>query len=264
MKWLLLCVCVYSLPCFAQNGARSYALAGVSVLDTDAWATRSNPAGLASGVGVSAGACSKMGYLVTSLLTHQLALAVPHGSGAFGGMLQQRGWGDFREGILSVGYGRMLNSGFRVGMHADYVHRSVRNHHREGTLAFGLGMQVRVGSEWWLGSYVLNPIVLRWADAEPLPTYMRIGLQWEASASANLWIELEKGLASVLLIRSGVEYMLSRYIFLRFGASSGAEVLSFGFGYEHKGSVQFQVASTWHLQLGWSPALGVVLVPERK
>lgn len=264
MKWLLLCIFLYSLPCYAQTGARSYAMAGASVFDTDAWATRNNPAGLAGVSGFSAGGCSTMGYLITSLLTHQLAVAVSHGGGAFGGMLQQRGWGDFREGSFSLGYGRMLKSGFRAGMHADYVHRSVRNHLREGALSIGMGIQVRIGADWWLGSYVQNPIVLRWPDAEPLPTFMRIGFQWEASANARLFVELEKGLFSPLIIRAGLEYTLNNHFFLRFGSSSGAEALSFGFGYEHKGNVQFQVANSWHLQLGWSPALGVLIVPGQR
>jgi hypothetical protein len=259
MKWtVVVWMCWWGMSLLAQDGARSTGMAGVSAMETGVWAVRNNPSGLSELEFFTAALASGSGFLVPGWHAHQLAAAAPLGIGGGGVVLAQEGWGDYRSGRLSLGYGLKLSEGFRLGWHADYLYRSVKQYFAESGLSFGIGVQAKVGEECWLAGYVQNPARLRWRNEEPLPALMRMALQWSPSEAVSLETELEYALSEAPRLRFGVEYAPGARVHLRLGAGSGPEILSFGFGYRAAPNLECEVAALWHWQLGWSPALGLV------
>lgn len=259
MKWtVVVWMCLWGMSLLAQDGARSAGMAGVSAMETGVWAVRNNPSGLSELASATLALTSGNGYLVPGWQAHQLAAAAPLGIGGGGVVLAQEGWGDYRSGRLSLGYGLKLSEGFRLGWHADYLYRSVKQYFAESGLSFGIGVQVKVGEECWLAGYIQNPARLRWRHGEPLPALMRLALQWSLSEAVRLETELEYVLSEAPRLRVGVEYLPEKRVVFRIGGGAGPEMLSFGFGYRSAETAEWQLAALWHWQLGWSPALGVV------
>jgi len=89
---------------------------------------------------------------------------------------------------------------------------------------------------------------------ERIPTIIRLGLNYKFSEQVLATIEAEKDLLNIPAFRAGLEYHTNNILFLRAGAGTGPNLMSFGVGIA-KDALAFDLAASYHQTLGFSPEI---------
>jgi hypothetical protein len=263
--WIILCFifldfnCAYSAGDHTVIGGRAAALGTTSVTQSDEWSVFNNQAGLAWCRRFSAGIYFENRYLVKDLSLKALAITLPAGRGAFGVSIRHFGFALYSEMNTGIAYGMRLTKRFSAGVQVDYLRLHVADGFKDNSVfSCEIGLQFRASEQLWLGLHVANPVPVKLSSLtkERLPTLMRFGLSWRITDGLHSDIEVEKDLVHKPVIKAGIEYRPAKSLFIRIGLRSNPATFTFGFGLEF-GNLQFDIASSYHLVLGYSPQVSL-------
>jgi hypothetical protein len=259
---LILSFACYNAHAISEHGSlggKSAGLGYTSVTSTDEWSAVNNQAGLAWCRKFSVSFYYENRFLLTDLSQKALAVTLPVGGGAFGFSLCYFGFPQYSETNPGIAYGIRLTKRFSAGIQIDYLCLHIEDGFRDNSvLSCKIGLQFHASEHLLLGLHVTNPIPVKISSLtnDRLSSLIRFGLSWKISDVLRCDAEVEKELIDNPMIKAGIEYKPAKCFSIRTGLRSGPTLLTFGIGLEF-GHFQFDLASSYHLILGYSPQVSV-------
>ena len=92
---------------------------------------------------------------------------------------------------------------------------------------------------------------------------MRLGMAYTFSEKVFVTFEAEKDIDFKAVFKAGMEYKANDKIYLRAGIGTNPNLATFGVGVYHKG-LKFDIASSYHQVLGFTPEISLVYQFEKK
>jgi hypothetical protein len=227
----------------------------------DFWSLWHNQAGLGFCRRFSAGFHHENRFLVKELALSSAGITVPTGTGTFGISWSHFGFRDYHENKFGLALGRAFHERFAAGLQLDYLNTFVRDElGGSGTVAIEAGILAEPLENLWIGFHVFNPTVSSLSERgnERIPVIMRMGLGTRFGERIFLAVETEKDLdVPKAVFKTGLEYRLIEYIYLRTGLSVQEYVQhSFGVGFQ-KFSFQADLAFSFQQILGYTPYFSI-------
>jgi hypothetical protein len=252
--------CVYAAGDYKATGGRAAALGYTSVTQSDEWSVFNNQAGLAWCKRFSAGIYFENRFFLEDLSGKALAITLPVGKGAFGVSFFQFGFSQYSEINTGISYGMHLTKRFSAGVQVNYLRLHVADGFKDNSVfSCAVGLQFRASDHLWLGLHLANPVPAKLSPKanDRLPTLMRFGISWRISDKLHCDAEVEKDLIQKPVLKAGIEYRPAKSFSIRLGFLTNPATFTFGFGTGF-GNLQFDLASSYNLILGYSPQASMV------
>ena len=244
-------------------GARQTGLNHCSVALSDFWSIQNNQAGMALIKNLTVGVAYENRFLVPQMGTANLALIYPLKIGNMGLSMSYFGYALYNEMKIGLAYARSFGPRLRVGVQLDYLQTGMGDiYGHKSNVTFELGVQSDVNSHLTFGVYVFNPVRVKLADYanEKIPAVYRFGIAYHFSSKLLTTAEVEKNTGfQPVILRGGIEYNVKKQFFFRVGFGTFRDIFSFGFGW-HKKHMQFDIGTTMHQSLGFSPQTSLVFI----
>ncbi|MCX6247926.1 MAG: hypothetical protein NTW10_09345 [Bacteroidetes bacterium] len=240
-------------------GGRAAALGYTAVTRSDEWSAFNNQAGLAWCRRFSAGIYFENRFLLKEVSEKALAVTLPVNKGAFGVSFHHFGFSLYSEMNAGIAYGMRLTKNFSAGIQADYLRLHVADGFKDNTVfSCEIGLQFRAGEHLWLGLHMANPVPVKLSqgNGERIPAVIRFGLSWRITEGLSSEAEVEKNLVRKPSLKAGIEYRPAKPLFIRIGFLSNPATFTFGAGLE-LGNLHLDVASSYHMVLGYSPQVSI-------
>jgi hypothetical protein len=250
-----------SLPFIARagfesngRGARPIALGNAFVAMADnQWTTIYNPAGLAR-IPTIQGALFLVPeqFGLRELRTVSAATAIPFKFATAGLVLEQFGFDLYRETVVAIGVGRIVDDYVAVGMTVNLNSVSIDRYGTATEATIDVGVLVNILSDVRLGFDWKNPSATSVGAArESLPQVQSVGISYELTQQSQICVEVEKDIRFPFVAKLGFEQRFLQSFAFRFGLSNNPDKFSFGMGASTSG-LEFSYAGYSHPQLGWT------------
>jgi hypothetical protein len=244
---------------FSVTGARAAAMGFSSVAVSDEWSAFNNPGGLANFRKYSAGFYFENRFLVEEMSLKAVTVTLPVWRGTFGLALLHNGFSLYSEIKGGIGYGMSFGKYVSGGIQLNVLRISQsEGYGNKNFFSFDAGVQLRASEHITVGVHIANPLSSRISEDFPerLPATIRLGLLWKISKTVLTTVEAEKDLTHKPVFRVGLEYHLAKPLYARIGFMTNPTLFTIGTGMEF-GSFRFDLASGYHLVLGYSPQASV-------
>lgn len=240
------------------SGARSTALGFTSIYMTDFWSAINNQAGLASINRMTMGVFVENKFMIKSLNTKSIAIALPFNNGTFGLSLRQFGENEFNETNIGISYGMKLTEKLSAGL--QLFHYAI-NQNKElgltGIYSFQGGIIYEHDKNLRIAFHFFNPqFISNNLDRPELAGITKLGLSYHLSGTLEGFLELQSHTKFGNGINSGIEYLNADKFAFRIGYSSISEKITFGIGLKLKNLI-LDFSSSMHNALGYSPQLSI-------
>lgn len=248
-------------------GARPAAMANAALSFTDVWSLYHNQAGIAYLDGPTAGVFYESRFLMREFAFSGLAAAMPLGNGAVGLSYTGFGFSVYQENKVGLAYAQKLAKTFSASVQLNYHNTRINTdgYGSRSNVTAELGVRMDVSKKVVIAAHLYNPLRAKMNDFnnERLPTVLRLGGAYRISDDLLLAIETEKDIEQEPLFRGGIEYRPADILFLRVGASNQPGLLAFGFGFAFD-AWRFDIATSYHNLLGYSPQASLTYAPGKK
>ena len=244
----------------APLGARSQGMAGCgTAISGDLWNAQNNQAGLAFIKTFQAGAFYESRFMVNGLGMKAMAAALPTKQGVFGLDISSFGFNLYSENKAGLSYAKAFGTRFAASVQLDYFNTHIaENYGSASTICGEFGLMAMPVKNLTLGFHIFNPTRSKLSGnlTERIPTIMRLGTVYSFSDRVFVSLEAEKDVDYKPVLRGGIEYRPIDNFYLRAGAASQPNMMSFGCGIVMK-KLRLDIASTFHSVLGFSPSVGL-------
>lgn len=256
---------VHPLPVIATGdnylfGGRTAGMANASISLYDFWAVSHNQAGLARLERPTAGVYFENKFLLDALNFGAGAVAYPTSSGVFAFNFTHFGFDLYGENKFGLGYARDFGERFSTGIQLNYHHtRLAEDYGSRGNLSFEIGTIFEILPDLHIGAHLFNPTRSKVADYanERIPTILRTGFSYTFSEKVIVVLEAEQSSEQKATFKAGIDYHILDYFSIRGGIGTRPASNAFGFGFR-LGSLQIDLASSYHYVLGYSPQVSLV------
>lgn len=255
------------IPCMAGNmpaGARPAAMANAAVAIYDFWGLTHNQAGIAKTNKPMMAMYADNRYMIPELSQVSAGFVKPSGRGALGGSVCWFGNELYHEGNVGIAYARMFGGKLAAGVKLNYLFVSLGDGlGSTGNVAAEAGLLCEILPGLIAGAHVYNPGRAKIAAYNYLehderhPAVIRSGLSYSFSETLLVTIEAKKDIRHNARAKAGLEYGFGEQMTLRAGIATNPMENSFGFGLR-AGGWQFDIASSYHYILGYSPQAGIL------
>lgn len=235
-------------------GSRSAGIAHSSVAISDLWAVQNNPACMVDINKISAGLYYENRFLIKELSLKSFVLAVPVNFGVIGLSVNYFGFSLYNESKIGLAYARKFGERFSAALQIDYLSTRIgENYGNKSLLTFDVGLSSKINDKLTIAAHIFNPQsaeISRSYD-ERTPAIIKIGAAYFISDGLLLSFEADKNINNDAIIKSGIEYLLMKKVYLRTGISTNPLINFFGVGFNFKNfTVDF--SSSIHNVLGFS------------
>ena len=241
------------------SGSRSAALGFNSICLTDFWSAINNQAGLASIDRMTTGIFVENKFMIQSLSTKSIALALPLPNGTFGLSLSQFGETEYNETHIGISYGMKLTEKLSAGI--QLFHYAINQNNelgRAGVFSFQGGFIYEHDKNFRIAFHFFNPEFISTNINKPeLAGITKIGMSYRLSGTLEGFLEVQSYTKFGNGINSGIEYRNSDKFAFRIGYSSFSEKITFGIGLKLK-NLMLDFSSSMHNALGYSPQLSII------
>lgn len=248
------------------NGARSAAMGNTGLNFNDINSLFNNQAGLADLEATSFLIAAERKFALADLNNLTAGVALPTSSGTFGISLNYFGFDLYNETKVGLAYSRRLMDKLSVGIQFDMLNTRIPEYGSKNLFTFEIGLQSELSKNLTLGFHLFNPVKLETVEGEYLPTVIQGGISYAPSKKVLVNVELEKDIDFPFTIRTGIEYEMVDNFWLRLGVNTEPASVNFGIGYLMQNGLRLDIASSYHQELGFTPAvsLGFDLKKEKK
>ena len=267
MRWKMICFILFMQSIYVHGtgggilpGGRISAMGSAAVATTGIWSVATNQAGIAWSQGWQAGLYAENRFLVKELCYEAVALTWSGRPGAFGIVVSYSGFQLFNEITAGITYARKFGRRFSVGVQLYYNRIQLGEEYGSKSLVSGkIGLMYKPDDSWTLGVQVCNPVPVKISDypEERLPVLFRLGIGYNISGKVLVLLEGEKDLEHKPVIRTGLEIKLASMVWGRLGVISDPFMVTGGIGLM-LGKIRIDIATQFHMVLGFSPSLSVV------
>jgi hypothetical protein len=245
------------------TGAKAAGLGWSAVTASDNWSSANNPAGIAWLTGWSGGLFAGNFFLVKELSYEAVSLVWSGRPGGFGLVIGYYGFSACNEVFTGISYARKFGKRLGIGLQLNYQRIGFsEGYGSKGMVSAKIGLMVKPGDHWTIGMSVSNPVPVKLSDnpKELLPLLFRLGVGYTIHDKVWLTLEGEKDLLHPVTIRSGIEVKVFSILTGRIGMATGPFVFTAGTGLRLK-QWQIDIATGYHMVLGFSPALSLTWHP---
>lgn len=243
------------------HGGRSAAMSFADVCIRDFWSLRNNQAGLAWLQSPAAGIFYENRFGMKELGFQSIGFIYPFSFGTIGITADYYGSDSYHETTTGIAWGMKLHENLSAGVQLDYLTTfiDVEQFNQASSVTFEIGVLYQVNEEIWIGSQIYNPIRQEMESEayEKVPAVFSLGALFEVSDGLILSAETEKITDKAESYHLGIEYEILKETYARLGISTRESIFSFGFE-TRINSLKFQLASSMHQALGFSPMASLV------
>jgi hypothetical protein len=255
--WAVTCTQGQTDPITQAHGARSQGMGNTKVFLPDAWTYFNNIGALdrLEETRVSAGFDSRFG--ISDLNSVDLALGWKNEFGTIGLGFSRFGGKLFNQQLFGFGFSNTLGI-VSMGAKVDWFQTQIEGFGTGNAFIFSLGGVAELGPRIFLGANFsnLNRAKLSQNNEQRLPTAIQMGVSYLPTKTVRILTEIEKDIALKPVFKSGIEYILRDWIFLRTGISSNPARMTFGlgmrkdqFGFDYAYGQNTALGRTHHLSL---------------
>lgn len=195
----------------------------------------------------------------SALSTGSGSYVEPTSFGTFSGGFSIYGFDLYKETKIGLSYSRKIVDKFSLGITSFYQHISIKNYGSKGYLSFNLGGIAEITKPFRLGFLLENLTRTKVADEEnSIPVVFSGGIGYKAIEDLSVYMAVRKELNYNASVRMGVEYLLTKFLQLRIGASNEPNIYSGGFSIIYD-IFQIEYAISSHPDLDLSHQFGVVI-----
>lgn len=244
-------------PYRSSAGAGEAGMAYVCIMKTGFWSSFHNQANLAYNNSFSLGFNYENRFNIGELATRTAALILPAGKTSLAAIYSHFGYTDYKRDMTGLACGMKLSDKMSAGVQVDYYSiRTSGEYNNSQIVTYETGMIVLPSESTRIGIHFFNllPNSLR---NKLLPSSLRIGAGTYLNKSVFMGVEGEMSTGSTLLIRTGMEYGVSKNLWLRGGFCTENNSFSFGFGLLAK-IVQIDFGFVTHEKLGVTSSASLI------
>ena len=241
-------------------GARSAGIAHSSVAIMDVWAVQNNPACMVDINKITAGLYYENRFLVKELSLKSFVVAFPANFGVIGASFNYFGFNLFNESKIGLAYARKFGERFSAGLQLDYLSTRIgENYGNKSLVTFDIGVCSKINDKLTIAAHIFNPVNARISKAydERVPAIVKIGTAYFISDDLLISFEADKNIDNPPVIKTGIEYLLMKKVYLRTGISTNPFVNFFGVGFNYK-KFTVDFSSSIHQVLGFSSQLSLI------
>lgn len=250
-------ICTSQSSTFFVGGAHATSLAHTGSVFEGISAIYGNPAGLMTIVDYAVDVSYDRRYSLSQLATVSVAGAKRVGEGAFGVSVSRFGYTAYSESKIGLTYARKLFSKLSIGGSFDYLNYNVANYGSTNRFTFELGIQSQINKRLMLGAYVFSPGSISLTDDQIIPSRYFMGLKYNASNKANLFVEISKTINRDPDFKFSVDYKIIESFSLRAGANITNSSIHFGPAYRFTNGLQILGAYSYDNRLGHTTAISL-------
>lgn len=218
-------------PQSQAHGARSQGMGNVKIPVSDSWSFFNNVGAMDRLSESELGVSYDHRFGLKELSTFAVSGVFKKEFGTLGFGISRFGGELFNQQLLGVGFSNTLGI-VSIGGKLDWFQTQIEGFGTGNSLLFSMGGVAKLGPRFFLGAHISNLTqskVSRNSD-QRLPTLVQLGLTFSPSESLKIHSELEKDVDLPAVFKTGLEYQLAEWIFLRTGISSHPSRVSFGMG----------------------------------
>ncbi len=250
---------MHSSP-ISSSDARSQALAGTRVIQTNQWAGAGNPCGLAGIKQVSFGIYYTNYFQVSELGIGSFYSCLPTRSGNFGFSFISSGYTLLRQNMTTLAYGKKFGRKISAGIGLHYI-RIVQpaGYTNLYALVPSMGIQFLAARGLVAGVSLFNPARQEYYPSgfSDIPLEFCAGASYSPDKAVLFCVEAVQISGERLKFKSGAEIALNKIFMFRLGLSTGKlPEISFGIGCLYR-QMNLDLSVTRHPVLGFSPAVGL-------
>jgi len=241
-------------------GGRSSAMGGTSVSLSDFWSVNNNQAGIANYKSFATGFYYEDRYLLKELSLKAISFIIPTSSGVFGINYSYFGYNLYNEQKVGLAYAKSFGKRFSVGLQFDYLGTTIGDDYgHKNNITFEAGILAKVSEQITIGAHVFNPVnvLLTNYNSETIPEVLRLGICYSFNEKLIMTLETEKNIYYDAVYKIGLEYKLTKGVFVRTGISTNPSLITFGFGFNYEKCI-FDFSSSIHQALGYSPQFSMI------
>lgn len=242
-----------------QNaGARGAAMGNASLTFTDINSIFVNQAGLAYLENLSFTVYGERRFLVADgLNSFSFGAAYPHKAiGTIGLSFNFFGYDKYNEQKIGLAYARQLFKKMSIGAQFNYIATRIGEYGAAHSFTFEIGILAQITKHFHLAAHAFSPARIELPNGDALPSIFKLGIAYMPSEQVRITAELEKDLINPFNGRFGLEYHPIDILYIRTGFATNPFLFSFGMGLKMKG-LKIDIASSYHIVLGFSPCLSV-------
>lgn len=222
----------------------------------DAFSGAINQAALAEIKQATAGVYGERRFLLKELSNYAAAIALPSKLGGFGVAINYFGSENFNTSQIGLGYGKKLGDKIDIGVQFNYNMIKLAGYGSSSCINFEAGTILHLTDKFHIGLHVYNPVGGKFGkmNNEKLASIYTTGIGYEVSDKVLVSAEISKEEDLPVNINAGMQYIFEDHFFARLGVASGTGNYFFGLGIHWK-TFRIDAVTTWHAQLGITPAI---------
>lgn len=244
---------------FSAKGAAENSIGNHTTTLVNAFSIYNNQATAAFLKNPTIGLTYHSSYFPVNINTIALTGAAPLSFGTIGGSFEYFGNSLYTEMKLGLAYAMKLGSRASIGIQLDYLNSSAHNYGIQHYVTFELGVLYRPIEQVSIGAHIYNPV--KWTvdetSGELLPIVFNIGLSYRPFDQLTILAELEKDIIHPFNFKGGIAYEVVPSFTVRAGFNTQPTLFSFGVGYKMKNLLTIDVASNYHLDLGFNTSVSL-------
>jgi len=223
---------------------------------TDAFSFTCNQAILSSQKSISVGLYTERRFALKELNFYSLALSFPVTSGFIGIQLNYFGYTAYNESKLGIAYGKKLGKIADIGIQFDYNLIHITGYGNTIALNGEAGILLHPAEKINIGLHVYNPFGgnLGKNTGERLASIYKFALGYEASQQVCIHVEIIKEENIPVHVNAGLQYCFVKQFFAGVGIETSSTSPYGCAGLRWK-NIRVDLAATYHLQLGFTPAV---------
>jgi hypothetical protein len=244
-------------PYRPSSGAAEAGMSYVCTMKTGFWSSFHNQANLAWNRSFSFGFNYENRFNIGELSTRSAGLVIPAGKTSVAAVYSHFGYTDFKRDMSGLACGMKLSDKVSAGVQADYYSiRASGEYINSQVITYETGLIVLPSESTRIGIHIFNllPGSLR---PELLPLSLRIGAGTYLNNTIFAGIESEMSTGSKLSVSTGLEYEVSKKIWIRGGFRTENNSFSFGLGFQAR-IVQIDLGFVSHEKLGITSSASLI------
>jgi hypothetical protein len=239
-------------------GARYSGMGNAAVSLSDVWSVQNNQAGLGFVKKINGGVYYQNQFMLKELSTKAFSFSMPTKSGTFGICISNFGYSLFSQKKYGVAFGKAFGDKISAGIMMGYLETAIADYGKKGIPVAEAGLQAKPMKNFTLGVHLFNITRTKLAsyNHEPIPTIMRLGVNYKFSGKVFMVLETEKDMDKKAIAKAGLEYNPLKEVYLRAGVSTNPSLSCFGIGVDLN-QFKLDLSSTYHSTFGFSPQVGL-------
>lgn len=252
------------LYCGNENwplGGKQAGMGFTGVTLSDVWSSSHNQAGLARLTVPTLALYNENRFLLQTTSLKALSFALPtNEAGVFAIDLSYFGYEKYNESKVGLAYAMMIGHHFSIGAKVNYLNTHFAEvYGNKGHVVTELGFLAEPAEHLFIGGHIynINRTKLAVYDDERIPSTLTLGIGYRFTEKLFMTTEAEKTFTTKMIYKIGLDYRFMNNLYLRAGATTSPDQLTFGLGYVLK-KIKADISFSYHQVLGITPHIGII------